>query len=197
MSFVTPRASRAKTSVEQGERFEPPVGFVITGVMAAGKSTVADLLAQRFDRGAHVRGDVFRKMIVSGRDPIAPTLGDEAMRQLDLRQRLAASAANDYWRDEFTVVLQDIYVGTALANVIGRLEISPLYVVVLSPQPDVVAAREHHRGKSGYHDWNVDQFCADFVRETPHVGLWLDTSDQTPEETVNEILNRRYDARVR
>jgi dephospho-CoA kinase len=45
-------------------------GFVITGVMAAGKSTVADLLARRFDRGVHVRGDVFRKMIVTGRDPI-------------------------------------------------------------------------------------------------------------------------------
>jgi predicted kinase len=50
-------------------------GFVVTGVMAAGKSTVADLLARRFARGAHLRGDVFRKMIVTGRDPISPGLG--------------------------------------------------------------------------------------------------------------------------
>ena len=89
------------------------------------------LLAQRFSRAVHVRGDVFRKMIVRGRDPITPELGDEALRQLDLRQRIAANVANEYWRDDFTVVLQDIYAGDGLANVVGRLEISPLYVVVL------------------------------------------------------------------
>ncbi len=197
MSFVTSRATRVETSATQGETYEPAVGFVITGVMAAGKSTVSELLAQHFERGVHLRGDHFRTMIVTGRDPITPPLSDEALRQLDLRQRLAASAANDYWRDDFTVVLQDIYGGPALANVIGRLEISPLYVVVLSPRPDVVAEREAKRAKSGYGEWSVEQFCADFANETPHVGLWLDTSDQTPQETVDEILHRRYDARVR
>ena len=197
MSFVAARATKVEVSANQGQQYEPAVGFVITGVMAAGKSTVGELLAQQFDRGVHLRGDVFRKMIVTGRDPIAPSLGDEALRQLDLRQRLAASAANDYWRDDFTVILQDIYAGPALANVIGRLEISPLYVVVLAPRPDVVAAREAQREKSGYGEWDVEQFCCEFANETSHVGLWLDTSDQTPEQTVEEILHRRYDARVR
>ncbi|HEY5092418.1 MAG TPA: phosphotransferase [Acidimicrobiales bacterium] len=197
MSFVASRATKVEASATQGELYEPAVGFVITGVMAAGKSTVAELLAQQFERGVHLRGDVYRKMIVTGRDPISPELGEEALRQLDLRQRLAASAANDYWRDDFTVVLQDIYAGPALPNVIGRLEITPLYVVVLSPRPDVVSAREAQRNKSGYGEWSVAQFCTDFVNETPHVGLWLDTSEQTPEETVEAILHRRYDARVR
>jgi hypothetical protein len=197
MSFVASRATKVEVSANQGQQYEPAVGFVITGVMAAGKSTVGELLAQQFDRGVHLRGDVFRKMIVTGRDPVAPSLGDEALRQLDLRQRLAASAANDYWRDDFTVILQDIYAGPALANVIGRLEISPLYVVVLAPRPDVVAAREAQREKSGYGEWDVEQFCSEFANETSHVGLWLDTSDQTPEQTVEEILHRRYDARVR
>ncbi|WP_458105709.1 zeta toxin family protein [Bacillus sp. PK3-136] len=40
--------------------------YLITGVMAAGKSTVAQLLSERLDKGVHVRGDVFRKMIVNG-----------------------------------------------------------------------------------------------------------------------------------
>jgi hypothetical protein len=197
VSFVGARAVKVESSAAQGERYEPAVGFVITGVMAAGKSTVAELLAKSFARGVHVRGDVFRKMIVSGRDPIAPTLGDEALRQLDLRQHLAVSVANDYWRDDFTVVLQDIYVGGALTNVVERLEISPLYVVVLTPRPDVVATREQEREKSGYGEWDVEQFCASFETETPRIGLWLDTSDLTPEETVEAILLRRQDARVR
>ncbi|MFD6693018.1 hypothetical protein ACFWD8_09505 [Micromonospora aurantiaca] len=34
--------------------------------MAAGKSTVAEWLARRLPRAVHLRGDVFRRMIVSG-----------------------------------------------------------------------------------------------------------------------------------
>ena len=136
-------------------------------------------------------------MIVRGRDPIAPELGEEALRQLDLRQRLAASAANEYWRDDFTVVLQDIYAGSGLHNVVGRLEISPLYVVVLHARPDVIAARERQRNKSGYGAWDVERFCEAFENETPRIGLWLDNSDLSPEATVQEILLRRHDARVR
>jgi hypothetical protein len=30
--------------------------WLVVGVQAAGKSTVADLLARRFDRGVHVQG---------------------------------------------------------------------------------------------------------------------------------------------
>ena len=136
-------------------------------------------------------------MIVRGRDPIAPELGDEALRQLDLRQRIAASVANDYWRDDFTVVLQDIYVGSSLPNVVGRIEISPLYVIVLNPRPDVVAVRERLREKSGYGDWDAEALCATFEEETPRVGLWLDTSELSAEATVEEILRRRLEARVR
>ena len=197
MSIVASRMVKVATPVSQGEQYEPAVGFVITGVMAAGKSTVAELLVQHFARSVHVRGDIFRKMIVRGRDPITPELGDEALRQLDLRQRIAASVANDYWRDEFTVVLQDIYAGAALTNVVGRLEMSPLYVVVLNPRADVVQARESDREKTGYGEWNVKSLCASFVEETPHIGLWLDSSDLSVEETVEEILLRRHDARVR
>ena len=197
MSFVASRTAKVTTPAAQGERFEPAVGFVITGVMAAGKTTVAELLAQRFERSVHLRGDVFRTMIVRGRDPIAPELGDEALRQLDLRQRIAANVANDYWRDDFSVVLQDIYVGSALPNVVGRLEITPLYVVVLHPRPDVVAARERQRIKSGYGDWDVESLCRSMEDETPRIGLWLDTSELSAEETVEEILRRRLDARVR
>ena len=37
-----------------------PVGvWLVTGVQAAAKSTVADLLARQFDRGVHVRGGQF------------------------------------------------------------------------------------------------------------------------------------------
>lgn len=46
---------------------------LITGISASGKSTVAELLAQRFDRGVHVKGDVFRRMVVKSRHEMTAT----------------------------------------------------------------------------------------------------------------------------
>lgn len=39
---------------------EGGVIYVISGLMASGKSTVAELLARRLARSVHLRGDVFR-----------------------------------------------------------------------------------------------------------------------------------------
>jgi dephospho-CoA kinase len=69
---------------------------LITGIPAAGKSTVADRLARRFERGVHVRGDVFRRMVVTGRHDMTSTPSEEAWRQLRLRYRLTAHAADTY-----------------------------------------------------------------------------------------------------
>ncbi|HEX3326912.1 MAG TPA: zeta toxin family protein, partial [Actinomycetota bacterium] len=41
----------------------PGAVYLISGPMAAGKSKVARLLAQRFDRGVHLEGDLFRQSI--------------------------------------------------------------------------------------------------------------------------------------
>jgi predicted kinase len=43
---------------------------LITGNMAAGKSSVAQALAERLPRSVHLRGDAFRRMIVNGRAEI-------------------------------------------------------------------------------------------------------------------------------
>ena len=117
----------------------PPALFVITGVMAAGKSTVAQALAERLPNSVHLRGDVFRKLIVSGRAAMTAGLSDEAEAQLNLRYRLAAGAAREYLNAGFLVVYQDIIVGKRLPEVLGLLPASP-FLVVLCPDAEVVAA---------------------------------------------------------
>lgn len=70
--------------------------ILITGNMAAGKSSVAQALAERLPKSVHLRGDVFRRMIVSGQAAMTVHLSAEAERQLWLRYRLAAAAAELY-----------------------------------------------------------------------------------------------------
>ncbi|GAA4679050.1 AAA family ATPase [Phytohabitans rumicis] len=166
--------------------------ILITGVMAAGKSTVAQALAERLPRTAHVRGDVFRRMVVNGRVEMAPGEEDEARRQLDLRYRLAAHAADEYFKAGFTVVVQDVILGPDLPRVIGMIHSRPLLVVVLAPRAEAIAARERARSKTGYGEWTVEQLDAGLRETTPRIGLWLDTSEQSPEETVDEILMRAW-----
>ncbi|MFI7283123.1 AAA family ATPase [Micromonospora chersina] len=174
--------------------WDTPAVVLISGIMAAGKSTVAELLARRLPRAVHLRGDVFRRMIVSGRAEMTAELGDEAWRQLRLRYDLAASAADRYAAAGFTVVLQDVVLGPELPAVVDRIRHRPLAVVVLAPRADVVAARERDRPKQGYGDWPVAGLDAEFRAGTPRIGLWLDTSAQTPGETVDEILARAWTA---
>ena len=174
--------------------WDTPTVVLISGIMAAGKSTVAELLARRLPRAVHLRGDVFRRMIVSGRAEMTAQLSDEAWRQLRLRYDLAASAADRYAAAGFTVVLQDVVLGAELPAVVDRIRHRPLAVVVLAPRADVVAARERDRPKQGYGDWPVADLDAEFRADTPRIGLWLDTSAQTPEETVDEILARAWTA---
>ena len=53
--------------------------------MAAGKSTTAEALALKLDKCVHLRGDVFRRMISSGREEMSAAPSEEAVRQLYLR----------------------------------------------------------------------------------------------------------------
>ena len=67
---------------------------------------------------------------------------------------------------------------------------------MLAPRPAVVAEREaaRHlaRGKTAYKpgDEGPAELDAHLRRETPKIGLWLDTSEQTLSQTVEDLLAR-------
>jgi len=133
---------------------------LITGIMGAGKSTVAQALAERLPRAVHVRGDAFRRMIVSGRAEMVPRADAEALAQLRLRYRLGATVADGYAAAGFTAVYQDIILGEDLTAVTDAIHARPLYLVVLAPRPEVVrrCARERnadvvHRRAQGDRLW--------------------------------------------
>lgn len=164
--------------------------YLITGPMAAGKSTVARLLASHFERGVHLEGDVFRRSIVRGREEMTPELSPEAVGQVRLRYRLAAAAADEYFAAGFGVAVEDVVAGPMLADYLGMIRSRPCHLVVLLPTLEAVVAREEGREQRGYAAWTVEQLYDGFADGTPRVGLWLDTTELTPEETVDAILAR-------
>jgi hypothetical protein len=175
--------------------------WLVIGVQAAGKSTVADLLARSFDRGVHVRGGQFYRWAVRGWVHVGDEREAEARRLLDLRYRLSGEVADEYCRAGFTTVVQDNIFGedvrTWLRNAVGR----PRHLVVLRPTVAVVGERDRVRrastGKVAYRPGAASIEDLDgLLAGTAKMGLWLDTSVQAPLETVDEILRRRREAAV-
>ncbi len=176
---------------------------VVVGAQAAGKSSVARALAARFDRGAFIEGDVLWKMVVGGTQDMGPDADKEAERQLALRYRHGALLSESFVREGYVAVHADNIYGPSVERHVRSLR-CPRSLIVLRPRPDVIAQRELDRGTSAYERWippggsvldAVTRFD-EWVAETPRIGLWIDSSDLTVEETVNEVLDRWDEAAV-
>ncbi|MBA3654822.1 MAG: phosphotransferase [Actinobacteria bacterium] len=174
--------------------------FLVTGASAAGKSTVGRLLAERFPLSAFVEGDVMWKMVVNGREDVTPDPTAEAVRQLHLRYRHGAMVADSYAAAGFVAVHTDVVLEDDLAGYPARIEMRPLYVVVLRPAAAAIAARERGRGTSAYRDFgSVTDGVAAFdaaLERSPRIGLWVDSSDHAPADTVDHILAHLPDALI-
>ena len=174
-----------------------PAVILITGIQAAGKSTVAQLLAEQLPRSVHVHGDLFRKMIVNGRADMTPDPSAEAIAQLRLRYRLTAATCDAYFREGFTVIAQDVILGEHLGDMVTLITARPLLVVVLTAAPEVIASRDAAREKTAYQTWTPAELAEILHGQTPRLGLWLDTTGQNPAATVETILARAWtEARI-
>jgi len=176
--------------------------LLISGIPGAGKSTVAHELARRFDRSVHIDADVLLPMIVSGnawapvrppRNPLEdPELRDEARRQLRLRAKHASMLADSFLEADYTVVADEIVIGERLQDFLWDIRGRPLLLVNLAPRLEVV--RERNAGRPGKDVFDVWAHLDEEMRRTMRgVGMWLDSSDLTTEQTVDAIVERAWD----
>jgi hypothetical protein len=178
--------------------------WLVTGAQGSGKSTVADLLARHFERGVHVRGAQFYRWVVGGwvdfDDRQRP---EEARRLLELRYRLSANTAVEYAMAGFTCVVQDNIYGDDVVTWLEAVRPLTTHLVVLRPGVAVVAARDDSRrlatGKVAYRGEFTPELNDAHAAATPrHLGgLWLDNSEQTPNDTAAEILCRAPESLIR
>jgi len=176
--------------------------WLITGAQASGKSTVADLLARRHERGVHVRGGQFYRWAVRGWVHVGDPDAAETRRLLDLRYRLSAVVAKEYCDSGFTTVVQDNIYGPDVERWLEAVDVAPRYLVVLRPRVEVVEARDSDRrrttGKVAYRAGFTPAINDEHLATTRRdLGLWLDTSEHAPDDTVDAILARADEALVR
>ncbi len=163
--------------------------FVVSGMQGAGKTTVSGLLARRFQRGVHVEADTLQKMIVAGACwPEAREMSKEAAEQLRLRLHHMCLLGKSFQDVGFTAVLDDIIIGSRVEDLLEELAGCPFVFVMLQPSLDAVEERELGRGTRLFESW---AWMDEEVRShTRRIGLWIDSSAQTAEETVAEVMER-------
>ena len=173
--------------------------WLVTGAQASGKSTVADLLARRFPLGVHVRGGEFYRWAVRGWVHVGDPDEAAVRRLLDLRYMLSSTVADQYAAAGFTTVAQDNIYGVDVEQWLSRIQTAPKHLVVLRPMVEVIAQRDASRqqtigkiaSRGGFTPALNDEHVATTRRD---LGLWIDSSSQTPDETVDEILSRSHEA---
>ena len=166
--------------------------WLITGVPGAGKSTVARLMASSVGRGVYISGDQVHDMIVNGQVEPDGEPADEAERQIELVERVLCLLARSFADAGFVPVLDWVVRDKRdLQLYVRGLSGLSLHVAVLTPSTDAVKKRKPQAADRWAH------LTERLTGELRDVGLWLDSSELSPEETVDRILAEKSRAVLR
>jgi len=112
-----------------------------------------------------------------------------------LRRENMCLLADSYARAGFVPVMDDVVTGRSELDLhLQLLGERPLYFIVLAPDLEVAVARDAGRKESVLDVWR--HLDADLRSSLEGVGLWLDTSDMTVDETIAAVFEREAEARL-
>lgn len=115
--------------------------------------------------------------------------GEAEISQLLLRYEAALAVAATYLRAGFDAVVEDVIMGPVLRDFLRLVPVQDVHLVFLDPDSRAVAERDRNRSKTAYGErWNVEELRSVLRGHTSHLGLWVDSTDLTADQTVDRIL---------
>ncbi len=166
--------------------------LILNGPPAAGKSTLARAILEKFERGIHIPVDDLREFVVAG---IAHPVGwsEETSRQFALAEQTAADIAIRYYDAGFSVAIDHLHNPASIEeNIVARLHPRPVKRLMIAPTKEINLRRNQERTTKPFsheiliktietiHDQALTEPLPDWIR--------IDNSDLSIDETVERIL---------
>lgn len=160
---------------------------LITGPAGAGKSSVSNALAKRFEQSAVIEVDTMRGMIKGGYVRPWPHT-DEVDLQLSLSAKNACDMANNFLEKGFNVFIDDVVGRKLLEQYSSFFKDRNFKTFLLMPSLDSLLKRFDERGQNKELRERTTELHKRFSEKKDQLN-WqvINTSNQTLEETVEQI----------
>ena len=166
--------------------------WIINGIPAAGKTTTSKALAERFAKAAVISRDDLQAQIISGNVWPDGTPQEEANFQIDLNIRNQCALAKSYLEHGFTPICDEVVGKEQLSIYKESLGSLNLFLVTFNPPFETVLKRDQQRSKvSRFNNPTRYGILKEYVLTLSGIGLWVDNSTMTVEETVSHILENK------
>ena len=153
----------------------------INGTVNSGKTTISKLLAKKIENTAHIEVDKLREFIEF------MSLSDEV---IEISLNNAIAVAKNFLTEGFNVIISyplSMKNYDKIAKEFANLP-DKMVVITLSPRLESVLK---NRGSRELNEWEIERIKHHYsigLNIPKFPSLLIDNSDQTPEETVDEIL---------
>ncbi len=162
--------------------------LILTGPPGAGKSTIAEALAERYDRVAHIDVNVVRHFVTAGFVP-PWRRGPEWERQHRLAVRNACSLARNFIAEKIGVIVDDVVDAESLAWYLDELKPAavPIHLVRLMPSLAACEARDKDRKEGRVRTGWVDEVYDRLQQAGEFAGATIVSTGLTPYETADRL----------
>ncbi len=157
--------------------------YIVTGPPGAGKTTICDELAKRFDRGFHLHCDDIYNMVKGGYKPPWDDVDDQLK---NLKFAASSKLIETYLKAGFHVAVDYVFSLSQLQSFVSNLS-NPIVLAVLLPSLKTNIERDKNRkwvvGKE-----RVSNYHEEFAQLKILSPYTIDTTSIKPNEVVDKIL---------